>query len=190
MWKKVCCTVLPVPPSGRAKKCKSCRFERPEWTGKRRKTSPREWGGGHMMHRPWAVGAISQPSNCSWGDAVHLWEATHVRWCLGSGGAQGPAMHSEVSSLKRKKEKPAKCPWSGATRSLSFTLQFLLWDSVQTTHSSWFGLLNSLPCSFFFFFKPKFSLSTSQPAPITSITGLKHPSVFLPTRPSLLLFFF
>lgn len=30
------------------------------------------------------MGAISRPSNCSRGDAVHLWEATYVRKCLGS----------------------------------------------------------------------------------------------------------
>ena len=141
------------------------------------------WGEGG----PCAVGAISRPSNCSRGDAVHLWEATYVRKCLGSGGRPGTwhALRS-VRCRKKKptKKKPARCPRTGGAHSLSFTLQFLLWDSVPTTHSSSIRLLSSLPCllspsilSIFFFPNLIFSPSTAPPAPPPQHTHTpSHPS--------------
>lgn len=113
------------------------------------------------------MGAISRPSNCSRGDAVHLWKATCVRKCLGS----GPPGDLTCTPAPEKKN-PARCPWTGGAYSLSFTLQSLLWDSVPTTHSFSIRLLSSLPCllslsilsNFFFFFQPNFFplyLSTS-----------------------------
>lgn len=102
------------------------------------------------------------------------------------GGARGPDMHSEVSGAgkKNQKKKPARCPRTGGAHSLSFTLQFLLWDSVPTTHSSSIRLLSSLPCllspsilSIFFFPNLIFSPSTAPPAPPPQHTHTpSHPS--------------
>lgn len=69
------------------------------------------------------MGAISRPSNCSRGDAVHLWEATYVRKCLGSGGARGPDMHSEVSGPGKKKKKTCEMSpdwWCSLTQALLY----------------------------------------------------------------------
>ena len=90
MWKKVRCAAL-VSVSRQVEELRSVKaaFLRgqsgPAWRGKRLWADRGEvtwcWGEGG----PCAVGAISRPSNCSRGDAVHLLEATYVRECLGSG---------------------------------------------------------------------------------------------------------
>lgn len=89
------------------------------------------------------MGAISRPSNCSRGDAVHLWEATYVRKCLGSGGARGPDMHSEVSG-PGKKRKPARCPRTGGAHSLKlyFTISLV---GPGADHSLFLNPSPSLP---------------------------------------------
>lgn len=186
----LCCTALPVPPSGRVKKCKSCLFERPEWTGKKKEENISGWmgwGGSHDADR------------VQWEQFPNL--LTGLRWCCSSlGGSTCQvvpwlwrrsgtcralwSVQPEKAKTKKKKKKTAKCPWSGATRSLSFTLQFLLWDSMQTTHSCSIWLLNSLPCSFF---QPNFFplyLSTSP----YHIHHRTQASICYPC--SLLLFFF
>lgn len=96
-----------------------------------------------------AVGVISWPSNCSWGDAVHPWKATCVRKCLSSWADQGPNVHFGL-------EEHARHPWTGGAHSLSFTLQSVLWDLVPTTHSQSVSLL-------FIFLDLIFSLYISPP---------------------------
>lgn len=90
MWKKVCCAAL-VSVSRQVEELRSVKaaFLRgqsgPARGGKHLWADEKR---GHMIRGeggPCAVGAISRPSNCSRGDAVHLWEATYVRKCLGSG---------------------------------------------------------------------------------------------------------
>lgn len=149
------------------------------------------------------MGAISRPSNCSRGDAVHLWEATYVRKCLGSGGARGPDMHSEVSGpgkIKEKKEKKT-CEmspdwWCSLTQALLYNFScgtrrrpLTLSQSVSFAPSPVSFLL---PFYQFFFFQPNFfpSLPPPSSSSITSITRLSHPSVVFPAYPGLLLFFF
>lgn len=128
------------------------------------------------------MGAISRPSNCSRGDAVHLWEATYVRKCLGSGGARGPDMHSEVSGpgkIKEKKEKKT-CEmspdwWCSLTQALLYNFScgtrrrpLTLSQSVSFAPSPVSFLL---PFYQFFFFNLIFSLST---APLLLLHHIHH----------------
>lgn len=81
MWKKVCCAAL-VSVSRQVEELRSVKaafFRGQSGPGNISGSHDVQGGGG-----PCAVGAISRPSNCSRGDAVHLWEATYVRKCLGS----------------------------------------------------------------------------------------------------------
>lgn len=80
-------------------------------------------------------------------------------------GARGPDMHSKCPVWK----KPTRCPRTGGAHSLSFTLRFLLWDSVPTTHFLNLSI-HSLPCLLFLsilsvfstsFFSPPLYLSTN-----------------------------
>lgn len=135
MWKKVRCAAVGfrVPPSGRVKKCKSGFFREARVDEEMDHVTR---GG----RRAVSCGSnFPRPSHGIRGDAVHL------RVMLGSarlGTTLGPTPKCPTLGKKTKK----KHAQTASAHSLSFTLQFFLWDLLPTTHSISIHRLGSLPC--------------------------------------------
>lgn len=143
MWKKVCCAAV-VCVSRQVEELRSVKAA--FFRGQRRETSLGRTRRGHMTWREGGPCAFSRPSNCSWGDAVHLTEAACVRKC--SGGGRPGTWHALWSVQPGK--KPARCPWTGGAHSLSSTLQ--CWPLTLPQSVSAAPSLVSFFCRFYLFF--------------------------------------
>lgn len=198
MWKKVCCAAL-VSVSRQVEELRSVKaaFLRGQRGGKHLRADEERSHDVKGEGGPCAMGAISRPSNCSPADAVHLWEATYVRKCLGSGAPGDLTCTPKCPALEKKRKKKNLRDVPGL---VVLTHSALLYNSSCGIRCRPLTLSQSVslapsPASFlfrfyqFFFNLIFFPLSTSPPASITSITRLSHPSVVLPAYPGLLLFF-
>lgn len=83
------------------------------------------------------MGAISQPSNCSRGDAVHLWKATCVRKCLSS------RLPGDLPCTQKKHKTCEMSPdWWCSLTQLYFTISLV---GLGADHSLLLDLSPQLP---------------------------------------------
>lgn len=188
MWKKVCCAAL-VSMSHQVEALRSVKaaFLRGQ-SGPARggETFLGGWG-----EATWREGKEGQVRWERFLDLLTVAEETPFIFgrLLMSGSASAPGCSGTWHALwSVRPGKPCEMSpdWWCSLTQLYFTISPV---GLGAVHS----LLNLSPFSFHpikCFFTLIFSLSTSPPAPITSISALPHPSVVFPAYPGLLLFFF